>query len=482
MTTPTDPQHRTAYQPTADQTRLTVNDDDGMMELRLPVASTGEVRNDGDDPLSRSEIDGMARQINERAIGVFQEHGGGMFGGYNQLEKMGVWQNGEVDDTRDGEADLLVATARMPDPDTLPDATGPYKEALSIYKVQAERGVPLEASIGWREDEDMPGGNDLMEVSIVGIGADPRTNTDNAQAVARAAVAAGADRDALVDAVAREVRNLDDPQFSEGDKVQWSFDDTPVHGRVAGIHEQYTPPELDDPIVGDDGEAVYSIHQYEDEQDELSDTANVAKPESSLSPSDVDMPTLDSTNSMTDDDEPDAGTTDNEQDTPDGGGELREVSVQDFDGFVAAHQDGADVDDISAALDEISEWVGGLNLGELALLASNADGVDMEPDEILEALGVTGEQGDDMDDEDEDEDDEDEQAADPDTEQDGDVDELRDMIERQSEELDDLRSEIVNGEADLTGGEPEGEQEADEPDDEQNADDNRAADGPDWRA
>jgi hypothetical protein len=88
------------------------------------------------------------------------------------------------------------------DPETLPAASGAVREALAAIKSQVERGFSLSSSIGWREDESYPGGNDLMEASIVGIGADPRTTSDaTASAVARAAVDAGADPERLVEAV-----------------------------------------------------------------------------------------------------------------------------------------------------------------------------------------------------------------------------------------------------------------------------------------
>jgi len=273
-----------------------VESDEGMMSLRMPIASTGVVRNEGDDPLTTEELRGMARQVNDLTTGVFPEHGmsDAVDGGqYSQFEKLGYWSDGEIEPeaSADGE-DLLMATARMPDPETLPAATGDYRQALAILKSQAERGIPIDASIGWRTDEDFAGGVDLLEASIVGIGADPRTNTasaDPVSMVARAAVDAGADPDALVRRVREATHNIDDPEFAEGDAVEWSWDGSPVHGRVAGVHEEFTPPEADDPITGEEGEAVYSIHEW-DEEVEAFRRENVAKPESSLSASDKEMP------------------------------------------------------------------------------------------------------------------------------------------------------------------------------------------------
>jgi len=205
------PEHRAHFRsrPGDVQLRETAEEaeEDDIMEIRMPVASTGEVRNQGDDPLARSELKGMARQINDGTIGIFPEHGMDDMvatGHYSQFEKLGYWTDGtvETEAAADGE-DMLMATARMPDPNSLPDL-GQYRVALGIIKEQAKREVPIDSSIGWRTDEDYPGGNDLMEVSIVGIGADPRTNTAGADPVAtvtRAAVDAGADPGDLLEQV-----------------------------------------------------------------------------------------------------------------------------------------------------------------------------------------------------------------------------------------------------------------------------------------
>lgn len=188
----------------ADGTDVAVRDDietdDDVFELRMPIASTGAVRNDGDDPLTREEIDGMARQLDERSVGVFPDHGNGdkIAGGrYSPFEKLGEWRAADVNTREDDDqADVLMATARMPDPETLPAATGSYREALAILKEQAKRGIAQDSSIGWREDDSHPGGVDLMEASIVGIGADWRTNTgDEAAEVLAHAAAIGREAD-----------------------------------------------------------------------------------------------------------------------------------------------------------------------------------------------------------------------------------------------------------------------------------------------
>ena len=103
-------------------------------------------------------------------------------------------------------------------------------------------------------------------------------------------------------------RNLDDPEFSEGDAVEWTSNDEPVRGRVADIGDEFTPAE-GVTITGDEGEAVYLIHELDDD---LSPPQyrreNVAKPESSLDESQADLPPLDGNfaddeqSNMTDDD------------------------------------------------------------------------------------------------------------------------------------------------------------------------------------
>jgi hypothetical protein len=209
MTTTPQSTYRTHTTPPTDKVtyRQPDNSEDGVFEVRMPIATTGEVRNQGDDPLTRSELSGMARQINDRSVGVFFDHGGTSLGGmerYSAVEKVGEWREAEVsgEQAEDGPTEL-VATARLMDPESLPSGVGDLRAALGSIKEQVKRDFSVSASIGWREDDSYPGGNDLMEASIVGIGADPRTTSEASEAgvVARAAVEAGADPDALLDAV-----------------------------------------------------------------------------------------------------------------------------------------------------------------------------------------------------------------------------------------------------------------------------------------
>jgi hypothetical protein len=232
---------------------------EGMMEIRMPIASSGEVRNEGDDPLSDTALRGMAQQIDSLTRGVFPEHGGSTAvdaGRYSQFEKLGYWADADLqrEASDDGE-DLLMATARMPDPESLPAATGDYREALAILKEQAKRGIPISSSIGWREDESAPGGVDLLEASIVGIGADSRTTTEGGtEALARAAVEAGADPDDLVAEVRRIVRGddaqTDTQHMSDDDPSGDDPDETTDGEQTDRAPDDVTPSDLAALVAG----------------------------------------------------------------------------------------------------------------------------------------------------------------------------------------------------------------------------------------
>ncbi|MEF8907090.1 MAG: hypothetical protein V5A13_04445 [Haloarculaceae archaeon] len=436
MTDHDDVQHRSQFQASGDAIEVRQpegeGDGDGRFRIRMPVSSTAEAR-DG-EAFGRDRLRGFADQIADGDVGVFLDHGRSGPGDsrYSALSKVGYWAEPEVTD-RDAGADL-VADAVLMDPAELDADVGDLREALATLKAQAELGVPLASSVGWSEstgDRDVPGGADLLEISIVGIPSDPRTTTADAgePALARAVSAASTDFDVATfvreltagernvvevggeevdltppDAVqnaatvalakdddlepdcgtgagrtsARQIagddvtaeriddiaayltsheedvsadgppsdwsdeewsdcgnlqyakwggtgtgtglawaqetanavaeaqgedlpypnrdmtRNLDDPEFSEGDAVVWSSQDTPVHGRIAGVHEQFSPNE-DVTITGDEGEAVYSIYEWDDSlspprfQNSPSDP-NVAKPQSSLNASQRDLP------------------------------------------------------------------------------------------------------------------------------------------------------------------------------------------------
>lgn len=145
----------------------------------------------------------------------------------------------------------------------------------------------------------------------------------------RAAITAATVKDAspvAVDGGAEDVtgdgdRNLDDPAFAPGDAVMWSWDDEPVHGRVDEVVEQMTPPEADEPITGEDGEAVYAIYEWDGEAevfDHVNGEPNVAKPQSSLDESTADLPAVsDDTLRMSDTDESDAQSDTDRDEQPD---------------------------------------------------------------------------------------------------------------------------------------------------------------------
>jgi len=200
MTDTDEPQHRTYHQPDPGDVELREPDqnEEGVFEIRMPVVTTGEVRNEGDDPFDREALEGMAEQYNSGQIPVFLDHGANpdLGGRYSATEKAGVWRDAEVETREADGEDQVVASAVLMDPDTLPAETGTLREMLSRVKSQIERGIPQSTSIGWQDDEDAPGGHDVWETSIVGIPADPRTTDDDVAVAAARDVLADADLDA----------------------------------------------------------------------------------------------------------------------------------------------------------------------------------------------------------------------------------------------------------------------------------------------
>ena len=652
MTDTPAPTYRSRIDPPADTVEVRESDeldtDDDMMAVRMPAASTGEVRNEGDDPLTTDELRGMAQQVDDLTRGVFPEHGKGNFvsaGQYSQFEKRGYWSDAEVvDNLSDDGEDMLMATARMPDPETLPSATGDYREALAILKEQAKRGIPISASIGWREDESAPGGNDLMEMSIVGIGADPDdliahvrdavasmrdtapdterplgppgdrdrfesfdecvttlsqdddlseadaericgaweqaskderasrvTDTVNGEeidltppeAVVNAAEAAREakeeysddigdcgtgdgeesarkiidgdltadyvaddiapyltshaddvagitapptdwDRETWTDGcgpvqyalwggtatgtgrdwaqrVANEVadandeddmpypnRNIDDPEFSEGDAVSWDWQGDTVHGRVADVGEQFTVGG--NTITGEEGEAVYLIHEWDDEVEAFR-RENVAKPESSLSESGMDLPPASEENfqSMTDDDTADnGGTTEPDGDSAETTRAPEDIGEDDVAEFVAEAYDGVDAADVMEAMNDAGAEYSGLAMETLGWFVGDILDVSAgEAQDLIEEMTEgdakpDDDQGDDMGGEDED--DMDEQAADTDA-----------LAERVAE-LEDALEAVRSGEADI-----ETPQDGPDADNGDTTTTDRATAGPNWR-
>jgi hypothetical protein len=210
MTDHDDVEHRSQFQASGDAIEVRQPegeaDGDGRFRIRMPVSSTAEAR-DG-EAFGRDRLRGFADQIADGDVGVFLDHGRSGPGDsrYSALSKVGYWAEPEVAD-RDAGADL-VADAVLMDPADLGADVGDLREALATLKAQAELGVPLASSVGWSEDtgdRDVPGGADLLEISIVGIPSDPRTTTADAgePALARAVAAASTDFD-----VATFVREL----------------------------------------------------------------------------------------------------------------------------------------------------------------------------------------------------------------------------------------------------------------------------------
>lgn len=262
MTQHQHPTYRSTTTPDTDAvTYRAPEGEEGVFEVRMPIATTGTVRNEGDEPLTRDALDGMARQIEERSVSVFLDHGDSMLGGrsrYSAVEKLGEWTDPDVR-TRDSDDESeLVATARLMDPETLPNGVSSIREAVGAIKEQVKRGFSVSASIGWREDESYPGGNDLMEASIVGIGADPRTTSQASTAVvARAAVDAGADPEELVAAVREAVTGM------ERDSDDMTTQDTPPDDGGTTDEAQNTEP--DEAQAPDDDGEVLSAEEFRSE-------------------------------------------------------------------------------------------------------------------------------------------------------------------------------------------------------------------------
>lgn len=328
MTDTDEPQYRAYHRPDPDRVELREEDggdgdDGGTFRVRMPIATTGEVRNEGDDPLTREELEGMAQQIDERAVGVFGDHGANpdMAGSrYSAFEKLGEWEDPEIQSRDDGDEDELAATARMMDPETLPESTGMLREGLSRLKEQAKREMSLSSSIGWRDDDAYPGGVDLMETSIVGIGADPRTTSQAAIAQARGVVM-GPDADEQRHLSGQQaemaVQVLDAYRDGQGngsvdnfESWLWSargqFDEGMLHATKTALQEFYrdTTP-LDEPVTEQFGPFLEDRQSGDDEN----------------------------TNNMTDDTDPDGeqnADPDDDRDGSDGisAGEFREQMLE----------------------------------------------------------------------------------------------------------------------------------------------------------
>lgn len=269
MTETDEPQYRAYHRAASDRVELREEDDeDGVFRVRMPIATTGDVRNEGDDPLSRDELEGMATQIDERAISVFADHGRNpdLAGSrYSSIEALGEWEDPAVQAREADDEEELLATARLMDPSTMDEATGMLREGLARLKAQVDRDMSLSSSIGWRDDDGYPGGVDLMETSIVGIGADPRTTSQDAplaQAQARAAVMGSTEERHLSEqqaAMAGQVLDAYRNEQGNGsvdnfESWLWSardqFDANEIHATRTALQEFYreTTP-LEEPVT-----------------------------------------------------------------------------------------------------------------------------------------------------------------------------------------------------------------------------------------
>lgn len=189
----------TTYSP--DTGTVTVRDvetDGEFYRVRVPISSTATAR-DG-QAFSRERLEGFREQIQRRQVPVFIDHGKNDSTGnrYSALGKLGFLDEPELV-TREGATELDADLAIL-DPDDLASDgdVGPVTEALRYVRRQAEAGM-LTTSVGWDEDvgdRDIPGDAELLELSVVGLPADPRAgqaSSDVPQAV-RSGVEALPDR------------------------------------------------------------------------------------------------------------------------------------------------------------------------------------------------------------------------------------------------------------------------------------------------
>jgi hypothetical protein len=133
----------------------------------------------------------------------------------------------------------------------------------------------------WPDDEQLSGGH----VSIYSTIEDARQVAQGT--IEPIATLDPAEAEDLLEDIDTEA--VENPEFTEGDAVRWSWDGQPVHGRVADVVDQYTPPDASEPITGEEDEAVYVIDEWDDDVGAYR-RRNVGKPESSLTESDRDMP------------------------------------------------------------------------------------------------------------------------------------------------------------------------------------------------
>jgi hypothetical protein len=276
-----------------------------------------------------------------------------------------------------------------------------------------------------------------------------------------------------------EARNLDDPEFSEGDAVRWSWQGEPVHGRVADVGDEFTVSG--NTITGEDGEAVYLIHEY-DEDVEAFRRENAAKPQSSLSESGKDLPPASDENFQDMDSDTDApddgGTTDGEQRTPE------DVSEDDMAEMIGEHYDGLDGADAMAALNDAGGEFLGVQVDTLSWFIG--DVVDVSASEVADVLeGLMDASGKD---DDEPEDEQGDKPMDDDEDDDEDDRDLADEVDALRAELAEIRENGGVPPVDVDT-DPDTEQDTDEPDearedseDSEETDDTTRATGPDWRA
>jgi hypothetical protein len=262
MTPHDDAQHRQFNPDPGDVEVRQPEGGDGMFRIRLPVSSTAEAR-DG-EAFERDRLEGWVRQIETGDVGVFLDHGRNFDvaeSRYSALGKIGYWDDPEVRE-RDGQAELWPE-AVIANPDEMDDDVGDIRAILAWLKHQAELGIPIATSVGWAEDtgdRDVPGGADLLEISLVGIPSDPATTTtasSDPAALARAVSTAadGFDVETFVRELERQAEDVDTVQVPEYDEAA-----NPDGVSWDGLDLEDFEAVIDDPTPQDS--AVYTKFAY----------------------------------------------------------------------------------------------------------------------------------------------------------------------------------------------------------------------------
>ena len=243
MSTHDDVEHRARHTAPGEQIEVrevdTEERDGAWFAIRMPISSTIEAR-DG-KAFTRDRLEGWERQIDQGTVPVFADHGKNSdvaASRYSAFGKFGYYENAELTERNSG-VDLVADTVVL-DPAALPEETGDYRKHLAILKAQAEAGMPITASVGWKEDtgdRDVPGDSDLIEGSIVGVPSDPRADsTASAEPAAMARAVSAATDGFDVETFERELRKLERAEYEiNGETVTIDPPDAVVNAATVAL-------------------------------------------------------------------------------------------------------------------------------------------------------------------------------------------------------------------------------------------------------